>query len=101
ECNESDAPEYIEAAVAESHCKILSTIIDKAMKMVGDSIGLSPLTTLVFLYVGYRFGGMLGMIIGIPIGMVVINFYRAGMFDGLIADAKTIAGDINRYRKGE
>ena len=80
-------------------CQLLRQILQP--KMVGDSIGLSPLTTLVFLYVGYRFGGMLGMIIGIPIGMVVINFYRAGMFDGLIADAKTIAGDINRYRKGE
>lgn len=38
ECSECDAPEYIEAAVAESHCKILSTVIGKAMKMVGDSI---------------------------------------------------------------
>lgn len=38
ECNEGDAPEYIEAAVAESHCKILSTVIGKAMKTVGDSI---------------------------------------------------------------
>lgn len=38
ECNEGDAPEYIEAAVAESHCKILSMVIGKAMKMVGDSI---------------------------------------------------------------
>lgn len=38
ECNEGDAPEYIEAAVAESHCKILSAVIGKAMKTVGDSI---------------------------------------------------------------
>lgn len=38
ECSECDAPEYIEAAVAESHCKILSMVIGKAMKMVGDSI---------------------------------------------------------------
>ena len=38
ECNECDAPEYIEAAVAENHCKILSSVIGKTMKMVGDSI---------------------------------------------------------------
>lgn len=38
ECNEGDAPKYIETAVAESHCKILSMVIGKAMKMVGDSI---------------------------------------------------------------
>lgn len=38
ECGEGDAPEYMEAAVAESHCKILSVVIGKAMKTVGDSI---------------------------------------------------------------
>lgn len=38
ECVEYDAPEYIEAAVAESHCKILSLVIEKAMKTVGRSI---------------------------------------------------------------
>lgn len=38
ECGEGDAPEYMEAAVAESHCKILSLVIDKALKTVGDSI---------------------------------------------------------------
>ena len=38
ECSKCDAPEYIESAVAESHCKILSKVIGKAMKMVGDSI---------------------------------------------------------------
>lgn len=38
ECGEGDAPEHMEAAVAESHCKILSMVIGKAMKMVGDSI---------------------------------------------------------------
>ncbi|MCM1060334.1 MAG: hypothetical protein NC452_08565 [Eubacterium sp.] len=38
ECSECDAPEYIEAAVAESHIKIISAVIGRAMKMVGDSI---------------------------------------------------------------
>ena len=38
ECSECDAPEYIEATVAESHWKMISAVIGKAMKMVGDSI---------------------------------------------------------------
>lgn len=68
-------------------------------KMVGDSIGLNPLLTLFFMFVGYRFGGILGMIIGIPAGMVIVNFYRVGVFDRLIRGFKIITNSINEYRK--
>ena len=68
-------------------------------KMVGDSIGLNPLLTLFFMFVGYRFGGIFGMIIGIPVGMVLVNFYRVGIFDRLIRGFKIIANSINEYRK--
>ncbi len=68
-------------------------------KMVGDSIGLNPLLTLFFMFVGYRLGGILGMIIGIPVGMVIVNFYRIGIFDRLIRGFKIIAKSINEYRK--
>ncbi len=39
------------------------------------------------------------MIVGIPIGMVLISFYRLGMFDRLIAGFKIIANDLNNFRK--
>ena len=68
-------------------------------KMVGDSIGLNPLLTLFFMFVGYRFGGILGMIIGIPAGMILVNFYRVGIFDRLIRGFKILAKSINEYRK--
>ena len=68
-------------------------------KMVGDSIGMNPLATLLFMFVGYRFGGILGMIIGIPVGMILVNFYRMGIFDRLIRGFKIIANSINEYRK--
>ncbi len=68
-------------------------------KMVGDSIGLNPLLTLFFMFVGYRFAGVLGMIIGIPVGMIFVNFYRVGIFDRLIRGFKIIANSINEYRK--
>ncbi len=68
-------------------------------KMVGDSIGLNPLLTLFFMFVGYRFGGILGMIIGIPVGMILVNFYRVGIFDRLIRGFKILAKSINEYRK--
>lgn len=38
ECDDCDAPEYIEAAVAESHCKIISSVVERAMNIVGKSI---------------------------------------------------------------
>ncbi|MBQ9768331.1 MAG: sporulation integral membrane protein YtvI [Lachnospiraceae bacterium] len=68
-------------------------------KMVGDSIGMNPLATLLFMFVGYRFGGILGMIIGIPVGMILVNFYRIGVFDRLIRGFKILANSINEYRK--
>lgn len=68
-------------------------------KMVGDSIGLSPLMTLFFLYIGYRFAGLFGIIIGIPVGMIIVNLYRAGVFNTFIRGTKIILRDLNEYRK--
>lgn len=78
-------------------CQILKQILQP--KMVGDSIGISPLSTLVFLYIGYRLYGVIGMIIGVPVGMVVVNLYRIGMFDRLIRGFKIIIHDLNEFRK--
>ena len=78
-------------------CQVVRQILQP--KMVGDSIGLSPLATLLFMFVGYRIKGVLGMIIGIPIGMAVINLYKAGLFDKLSQGLKIVIHDINEYRK--
>lgn len=78
-------------------CTIVKQVLQP--KMVGDSIGISPFATLVFMFIGYRVSGVLGLIIGIPIGMVLINLYKAGMFDGVIKGFKIIIHDINEFRK--
>lgn len=78
-------------------CQVVKQLLQP--KMVGDSIGISPLSTLVFMYIGYRFYGVLGMILGIPVGMVLINLYRIGTFDRLIGGFKIIVHDINEFRK--
>jgi sporulation integral membrane protein YtvI len=78
-------------------CQVVKQILQP--KMVGDSIGLHPLATLVFLFIGYQLYGVFGMIIGIPIGMVLVNLYRVGMFDRLIRGFKIIAHDLNEFRK--
>lgn len=92
--------DYFEAAclmIIYFICQLVRQILQP--KMVGDSIGLSPLTTLVFMFIGYRIKGVLGMIVGIPIGMAIMNLYKAGIFDQLIRGMKIVAHDINEYRK--
>lgn len=78
-------------------CQIIRQILQP--KMVGDSIGISPFMTLLFMYIGYKFQGIIGLILGLPIGMIIVNFYHAGIFDGIINTIKMIAEDINNFRK--
>jgi sporulation integral membrane protein YtvI len=78
-------------------CQVIKQVLQP--KMVGDSIGLNPLATLFFMYVGYRFYGVFGMIIGIPVGMVLVKLYRIGLFDRTIKGFRIIAKDLNEFRK--
>lgn len=68
-------------------------------KLIGESVGMNPFATLFFMYVGYQFSGVTGMIIAIPVGMLLINFYKAGAFDTLLWCLKEIAHDFNEFRK--
>ena len=66
-------------------------------KFVGDTVGMKPLTTLFFMFIGYQFSNVIGMIIAIPIGIIIINLYKAGGFDKIILDIKELATDFNNY----
>lgn len=68
-------------------------------KIVGDSMGLPPLWTLVFLYLGFKVHGISGMIIAVPIGIFVMNLYQYGAFDGMIESARELGEEIRRLRK--
>ncbi len=50
-------------------------------QIVGDSIGLHPLATLISLYVGLQLGGAVGMIMGPVLVVIFIASYRAGLLD--------------------
>jgi len=78
-------------------CQLVKQILQP--KMVGDSVGINPLAALFYMFVGYRFAGVIGMIIGIPIGMILVSLYQAGLFDRLIKGMKIIVRDINEFRK--
>lgn len=73
-------------------CQLIKQLLQP--KMVGDSIGINPLFTLIFLYSGYKIGGFIGMLIGIPVGMILMNFYQTGVFDVLIEDIKMVSADL-------
>lgn len=68
-------------------------------KLVGDSIGINPFEILIFMIIGYRLAGMLGLIFGIPVGMLLMAFYREGLFNNTIEGIKILIHDINEYRK--
>ena len=70
-------------------------------KIVGDTVGLSPLATLIWIYIGYKLYGVVGMIVAVPVGVLVQTFYRIGMFQPLFAAIGDVARDINRFRKME
>jgi sporulation integral membrane protein YtvI len=78
-------------------CQIIKQVLQP--KLVGDSIGISPFLALLFMFIGYRLQGFLGLIFGIPIGLVFVSFYRLGMFERILRGFKIIIADINEFRK--
>lgn len=68
-------------------------------KVVGDTMGLEPLPTLLFMFIGYKCSSIFGMIIAVPIGMIIISLYRAGAFDERIQDVKELVDGLKEFRK--
>ncbi len=67
-------------------------------KIVGDSIGVPPLPTLFLLYIGYKVGGVVGMILAVPIGLLAYTLYQDGAFETTINSVMILAAGINRFR---
>lgn len=70
-------------------------------KIVGDSIGIAPIPTLILLFMGYKFGGVIGMIIAVPLGIIVINMYQEGIFETTVNSVKILYAGINNFRRIE
>lgn len=68
-------------------------------KFVSDSIGMPPIPTLLLLYIGYKVAGVMGMILAVPIGIIIVNMYEAGLFDTPKLSLKILLINLNRYRK--
>ena len=70
-------------------------------KIVGESMGLPPLMTLFFLYLGFKLRGLTGMILAVPVGLVFINFYKYGAFDSMIRNFRMLMEAIQKFRREE
>lgn len=68
-------------------------------KFVSDSIGMPPIPTLFLLFIGYKVAGVIGMILAVPLGIIVVNMYEAGLFDTPKLSLKILLINLNRYRK--
>lgn len=70
-------------------------------KIVGDSMGLPPLWTLLLLYLGFKFHGISGMILAVPLGILAMKLFEYGMFDSLIENVKLLIEEIQKIREDE
>ena len=68
-------------------------------KVLGDQTGLSPILSLVSVYVGMQVGGVAGMILGPVLCLVVINVCRSGVLDNTLRDVKLAAADLSAILK--
>ena len=62
-------------------------------KVLGDQTGLSPILSLVGIYVGMKLGGVLGMIFGPLLLLVVINLAKLGIFRPAADDVRLAVND--------
>lgn len=63
-------------------------------KVVGNQTGLSPLLSLISIYVGMKIGGVLGMILAPILCMIIISLNRVGFFDPTIQDFRMLGSRV-------
>lgn len=69
-------------------------------KIVGDSMGLPRLLSLLFLYLGFKISGLGGMILAVPVGLLGLKLFEYGIFDSMFDNIKILIHDIDEFRKG-
>lgn len=70
-------------------------------KIVGDSVGVAPIPTLFLLFIGYKIGGVFGMILAVPLGLILYTMYEEGAFDTTKNSIQILISGLNRFRRLE
>lgn len=68
-------------------------------KIIGDSMGMAPIPTLIHLYVGYKLAGMIGMLVAVPFGILVKSMNAAGFFDNSKISIRILWQGIQSFRR--
>ncbi len=68
-------------------------------KIVGDKVGIPPIPTLVLLFVGYKFMGVFGMVVAVPIAMIFISLYEEGLFTTFVESVKILWRGFSVFRR--
>lgn len=66
-------------------------------RLVGKQTGLPPILTLVGIYAGMKVAGVLGMILGPILLLVAVELGRAGVFDPLRRDLKSVRQQLRQF----
>ncbi len=69
-------------------------------KVLGDQTGLSPILSLVSVYVGMKAAGVMGMVLGPVLCLVVLNICRSGVLDRSLADLRLAYRDLSAVLSG-
>lgn len=64
-------------------------------KIMGSQTGMHPLLTLFSVYVGLKFSGAWGALLGPIIMMLFLSIFRSGMLDNTIADVRAAAKELS------
>ena len=66
-------------------------------RIMSKEMGLNGFATVLFLYIGYRVYGFVGLIFAIPIGMFILSLYNFGSFNNLIYNMMQIYLKLKRF----
>ena len=70
-------------------------------KLLGDNLGMSPLLSLVGMFMGMQLGGVIGLILGPIVMVVLVSAIRAKFFDGTAADITLLTQYLKlRWKRG-
>ena len=68
-------------------------------KLMSDSIGITPLQSLIGMFVGLRFGGIIGLIGGPVLMSVLVGAFKGGLFAATLRDCHLISSYLKNRLK--
>ncbi len=69
-------------------------------RVVGGKTGLSPIASLMSIYLGMKLAGVAGMALGPVTWLVLVNLARDGVFDNTLRDLRMALGDLAAVLQG-